>query len=381
MTDKSAIRRRMSVGKNTAPDVSYNERDPTDSFQPRERMAGRTDEQITEQAQHWVVRLASGETTAEELAAFRAWRGRSAAHARAFADEQTFWHRLAALEDTFERLTPGAESPDVRNVSASSRRGRRNAGGTGARRRPAIRRGRRGRRVAAVCLAAAACLLLILVAPQIATTLRADYVSGAAGTVAVLLPDGSRATLNRNSAIRVDYYDGFRRVELLEGEVFVEVRPNPARPFRVIAGRGVSEAVGTAYAVRLSDRGTRVAVTEGVVAVEGRDDPAHPVALRAGEGVRYADGRLLGGAFPVDTGNALAWRSGKVAFVDRPLADALVELERYHRGHILLLGGRRAYKPISGVIDLDKLDEGIAALAATHGLTMLQLTPYLTVLR
>jgi transmembrane sensor len=341
-------------------------------------MAGRTNEQITEQAQHWVVRLASGETTAEELAAFRAWRGRSAVHARAFADERTFWHRLAALEDTFDRLAPGAENPDARSVSASSRRGRRNSGGTGAGRRPATRR---VRRVAAIGLAAAACLLLILVAPQIATTLQADYVSGTAGTVAIVLPDGSRATLNRNSAIRVDYGDRFRRVELLEGEVFVEVRPNPARPFRVIAGRGVSEAVGTAYVVRRSDRGTRVTVAKGVVAVEGRDDPPHSVTLRAGEGVRYADGRLRGGAFPVDTANALAWRSGKVVFVDRPLSDALAELERYHRGRILLLGGRRTYKPISGVIDLDKLDEGIAALAATHGLTMLQLTPYLTVLR
>ncbi len=79
--------------------------------------------------------------------------------------------------------------------------------------------------------------------------------------------------------------------------------------------------------------------------------------------------------------DALAWRNGKVVFTDRPLADALAELERYHRGRILLLGAGRAYQSISGVIDLDKLDEGIAALAATHGLTVVHLTPYLTLLR
>ena len=213
------------------------------------------------------------------------------------------------------------------------------------------------------------------------TTLRADYVSGVDGTVAVTLPDGSRATLNRNSAIRVDYSDAFRRVELLQGEVFVEVRPNPARPFRVAAGRGVSEAVGTAYAVSRLERGTRVAVTEGRVAVTSEVEPARTVSLRAGEGVRYADGRFLGGKFAMNGDDALAWRNGKVVFTDRPLADALAELERYHRGRILLLGTGRAYQSISGVIDLDKLDEGVAALAATHGLTVVHLTPYLTLLR
>ena len=40
-----------------------------------------------------------------------------------------------------------------------------------------------------------------------------------------------------------------------------------------------------------------------------------------------------------------------------------------------------AAAPVSGVIDLDRLDDGIAALAATHGLTAYRLTAYLTVLR
>ena len=67
--------------------------------------------------------------------------------------------------------------------------------------------------------------------------------------------------------------------------------------------------------------------------------------------------------------------------VDRPLPEALAELERYHPGRILLLSGGRTASPVSGVIDLDRLDEGLAALAATHGLTAHRLTPYLTVLR
>jgi transmembrane sensor len=143
----------------------------------------------------------------------------------------------------------------------------------------------------------------------------------------------------------------------------------------------VSEAVGTAYAVGQVDGRTRVTVTEGRVAVTGAAEPGVSVSLVAGEGVRYADGRLLGAKFRVNGDDALAWRQDRIVFVDRPLRDALSELERYHRGRIVLLGGSRAYRPVSGVIDLQKLEDGITALAATHGLTAVHLTPYLTVLR
>jgi transmembrane sensor len=197
----------------------------------------------------------------------------------------------------------------------------------------------------------------------------------------VSLPDGSRATLNRDSAIRVDFASAARRVTLLRGEVYVEVVPDAAHPFRVAAGQGVSEAVGTAYAVRRVDGRTQVAVTEGRVAVTSTAGPGAGVSLVAGEGVRYADGRFLGTKFAVNGDDALAWRQDRIVFVDRPLRDALSELERYHRGRIVLLGGSRAYRPVSGVIDLQKLEDGITALAATHGLTAVHLTPYLTVLR
>jgi transmembrane sensor len=315
-------------------------------------MRNSDEDTMSEQAQHWVVRLASGDVTAEELAAFEAWLARSDAHARAFADERTFWRRLSPLGETFDRLDGEAKIGQPR------------------------------RRVAAItALALAACLIAYVSGPSLATWVQADYVSGFDRVVSVSLPDGSRATLNRDSAIRVDFASAARRVTLLRGEVYVEVEPDAAHPFRVAAGQGVSEALGTAYAVRRVDGRTQVAVTEGRVAVTGAAEPGVSISLFAGEGVRYADGRFLGAKFAVNGDDALAWRQDRIVFVDRPLRDALSELERYHRGRIVLLGGSRAYRPVSGVIDLQKLEDGITALAATHGLTAVHLTPYLTVLR
>jgi transmembrane sensor len=328
-------------------------------------MLNSDEDTVSEQAQDWVVRLASGDMTDDELADFETWLGRSNAHARAFADERRFWNRLSPLGETFDRLDREA------GASVPTRREPREAKAGRTRRRYAV----------CVALVVAACLLAYVSGPSLITRLQADYVSGFDRVVSVRLPDGSRVTLNRDSAIRVDFGATARNVMLLRGEIYTEVEPDTARPFRVAAGHGVSEAVGTAYAVGLVDGRTRVAVTEGRVVVTGAAEPGLSVSLVAGEGVRYADGRLLGVKFPVNGDDALAWRQDRIIFVDRPLRDALSELERYHRGRIVLLGESRAYRPVSGVIDLQKLDDGIAALAATHGLRVVHLTPYLTVLR
>lgn len=360
MKDRPAAFSERKVRKDGGSRVLSLTGDEGNSAARQGRMAIRDEQAIQEQARDWVVRLASGAMTAEELAAFEAWLARTDAHERAFRDARDFWRQLATLETAFDRLD---REDRVRPPTFAS-----------VRKRPVAWAG-------AVAMLAVACVLLLTVAPEVVTMMRADHRAGPDRTARIALPDGSHVTLNRNSAIRIDFTAAAREIELLEGDVYVDVEPKPARPFRVLAGQGASEAVGTAFVVRQMGHGTCVAVTEGKVAVTGDEQPDLTVALTAGEGVRYADGRLTGPAFAVDTDNTLAWRSGKVVFADRPLTDALAELERYHPGQIVLLGKGRGIERISGVIDLDKLDEGIAALAATHGMTVMRLTPYLTVLR
>lgn len=315
-------------------------------------------------ARAWVIRLASGAMTEARLTEFYAWLGASPAHARAFEEERAFWQRLAPLQATFEHLDRAAVV-----ASAAPQRAVR------------LPPRRRGWRPALAGLAAlAACLLLLAFAPELSLTLKADLRSDEAAVLSATLPDGSRVTLDRNSAIAVDFDGGQRRVELLAGEAFFEVARDPERPFRVTAAGGSSEAIGTAYAVRLEHDGARVAVTEGRVAVSlGAAGARREVT--AGEALSYSDAGSFSVPPGLDAGRALAWREGRVVLVDRPLPDALAELERYHPGRILLLTDGRSASPVTGVIAIDRLDEGLAALAATHGLTTHRLTPYLTVLR
>ena len=81
------------------------------------------------------------------------------------------------------------------------------------------------------------------------------------------LADGSVIYLNTNSQVRVDYSKEQRTIYLLQGEAYFGVTKQPGRPFRVYAGRGRVEAVGTAFTVYLRDGDIDVAVSEGVVAL------------------------------------------------------------------------------------------------------------------
>jgi len=331
------------------------------------------DKNPDEAARAWIVRLASGDMTEAELARLKAWLAESESHQAAFAEARAFWQDLAALEPAFRR----AEAAAPRKRRFWPARGL--AGGSARVRRATL----------PAVLALAACLTVALVLPQAAgllsVSLRADHASGAAATLEVTLPDGSLALLDRGSALALHFDDGQRRVELLRGAAFFQVRPDPARPFRVQAGGGISEAVGTAYAVRLSDEGVRVTVTEGRVAVSAaapeKAAAAETEVLGPGEALRYLVEGAPGRRVALDADRALAWRDGRVIFVARPLKEALAELERYRRGRIVLLADGRRLQPVSGVIDLDRLDEGLAALAATHGLRVTEVTPFLTVLR
>ena len=87
------------------------------------------------------------------------------------------------------------------------------------------------------------------------------------------LADGSVVLLNTNSQIKVNYNNEYRDIRLLQGEAHFTVAENAAYPFRVYAGNGRIEAVGTAFSVYLKDTTIDVTVTEGVVVLASVNHP------------------------------------------------------------------------------------------------------------
>ena len=112
--------------------------------------------------------------------------------------------------------------------------------------------------------------------------------SGASGTQALTLPDGSRIQLGSASRLVVDTYDANKvQVTLKQGSAEFEVAHQTGRQFAVFAGRFAVSVLGTHFTVSLNaasapERVT-VRVERGKVAVRNRQSAPDERVLGAGQ--------------------------------------------------------------------------------------------------
>ena len=202
------------------------------------------------------------------------------------------------------------------------------------------------------------------------------YVSELGEIRQIPLEDGSRITLNTNSALQVEYRKESRLVALQRGEAFFEVAKNNDRPFIVVGSSAQARAVGTSYNVRLGkeDGEMQIRVASGRVAVE----PPHAElatafgALKSLFGSRSANAAYVNanqeaevrvGQDGLDKGRiqvsvrdlqpgiferSLMWREGLLSFEGVTLAEAIAEFSRYSRQKILIRGAL-AHERVSGL--------------------------------
>ena len=203
------------------------------------------------------------------------------------------------------------------------------------------------------------------------------------------LEDGTRVTLNTDSALSVEFSATRRLVRLLRGGAYFEVARNTGRPFIVQGPFAQVRTVGTAYNVRLSDpRTMKVEVTSGRVALESPPSPLlqslqamtggwpavtedlSPVFMDAGHRATIhlpaASGKML---ISVETvageglARTLAWRDGQLAFEGESLAQAAAEFARYSPRRLVIADPELAGRHISGLFAVGDPD-GFARAAA-----------------
>lgn len=163
------------------------------------------------------------------------------------------------------------------------------------------------------------------------------YVTHAAQTRSVRLPDGSTMILGADTALSVALGPHHRTVVLKRGEAWFRVAHQDAWPFRVRAGDGIITDVGTAFVVDRDTRRIEVTVTEGRVEITleprrraafAHAPPLKPVRLHRGE--RYTYGPEAAQIVrSVDPRLAIAWTHGELEFTDEPLRDVIENLNRY----------------------------------------------------
>ena len=185
-------------------------------------------------------------------------------------------------------------------------------------------------------LAAAISLLLVSwfvlrdVRPQPETTVQnIESRSTSAGQkLLVHLSDGTQVRLNAESSIEFPkFFTDSSRVVSLAGEAFFEVEEDPTRPFRVVVGESVIEALGTSFSIRREAGTTNVFLTSGKVSVTS-SKVEDAVILEPGEMVAETHG-ILGGVthFPY---KEIAWNDNVLIFDDASSHEVFHQLEKWY---------------------------------------------------
>lgn len=183
----------------------------------------------------------------------------------------------------------------------------------------------------------------------------------------VVLPDGSVATLNTDSVIKVAYSGDERGVRLLRGQALFDVAKNKDKPFQVYAGDRRITALGTVFDVRLVGERVKVALVEGVVNVARvaparSPTPNQQVTMTAGE-ILEAPPTAAMVVRAADTGRAVSWKDGIVVFDDLPLVEAVAEMNRYTNRPVGLADPKTGAYRVSGVFrtgDPERFAEAMA---------------------
>lgn len=221
--------------------------------------------------------------------------------------------------------------------------------------------------------------LAILLVPDLALHLRADYLTGTAETRSIALSDGSSVTLAPDSAIRVAFGDTERRVELLSGEAFFTVVHDANKPFRVMAKGVETTDLGTAFDVRRGDDGAMIAVQQGRVRVNYRSvQPPVDQILRAGQMMWVAwTGQATRGEQAAN--EVAAWRRNQLVAEDVPMHEVIDELRPYYEGKIIVTNTALNDRNVTGVYNLSDPMEALRGIAKAHDATVYQITPWLLV--
>jgi len=186
----------------------------------------------------------------------------------------------------------------------------------------------------------------------------------------VNLPDGTQIVVAPGSSLTVtqDYGKSDRSV-VLEGEAWFEVRHDAARPFRVRAAGTVTEDLGTGFSVRAREgEAVRVVLMTGRASF-AREAERNVVVLSPGDVARLATTDAL----PVVTRDAniaqlVAWREGRLEFVDAPLPEVLAELGRWYALEFRLEDTALASRRLTHTFAADNVADALDVLSLSLGI-------------
>lgn len=312
---------------------------------------------VSEQAIDWMVSLRAGKPDAALQARFNAWLAMDPAHAQAWAKLQ---ERLGGSFNTvraLDRRVPG-QAGEARQLLLQPHGSRRNA----------------LRVIAGLGLLGGG--LWLGARSPLGDSLLADLHTGRGQRQDFTLADGSRLSLNADSAVDLQFDEQQRLVILRHGELMIQVAADPRRPLRVRTAQGEIRALGTRFLVSQEQDASRVVVLQH--SVQARLIDGTTLDLQEGQSALINARHIT----PVvgDQRHRADWLSGRLNVLDEPLEQVVEALRPYSRGFVRVSPEVRHLR-VQGVFPLDDPDRTFTALAETLPIRVDRYSPWLTLIR
>ncbi len=186
----------------------------------------------------------------------------------------------------------------------------------------------------------------------------------------VVLADGSKVWVNAGSELAFPsvFDTGRRTVEVVCGEIFIDVTKDPKRPFTVLTPEFEVEVLGTSFDVSVyPDAATRhVALVEGHVSIRNGSQshelsPGELFSLDASGGVVSRPG---------DLHEYYSWKEGILVLDGTPISEILTKVGRYYNITFSYDGSLLASRTCSGKLILsDDFDDMLSVLCSISGTT------------
>ncbi|GGY30799.1 FecR domain-containing protein [Pseudoduganella albidiflava] len=305
--------------------------------------------QILTEAATWLMELHEGPLDSRQREQLAQWRRRSDEHERA-------WQKATALLGKFNELPPAAATT-LKTVARPQRR-------------TAITT------LVALLVAGPAGWLAYRHAPWPLAGNARTASTGTGERRTLALDDGSRLTLNTDSAVDIGFDRARRVIHLRRGEILIDTARDiarPPRPFVVEVREGAIRALGTRFTVRQFDGRSHVAVFAGAVAVNPSDTGSAEAIIPAGRQAAFSRSRV---DTPIAADEAAtAWRQGMLIVDRMPMSRFVAELDRYRPG-TLLCDPAVAGLSVSGAFPLADIDSTLSLLEQTHPVRMRYITRF-----
>ena len=202
----------------------------------------------------------------------------------------------------------------------------------------------------------------------------ADYKTEVGQMHSITLEDGSKVTLAAKSAIKLDFTAEKRQINLVQGDIYIDVAKDPKRPLIVHTAQADFKALGTRFIVYQYPNSSVLNMLHSKVETRSLAQNSQVKVVKQGEKIS-ADSRGLSQISELDIASTeFAWDKHQILADQLPLPDLLTNLGRYHHQYLIFNHSALKDYKVSGVINAKQdLDQTLRLLVTQYPIKITKL--------